>query len=509
VRLVRHPTRAGNVLVRNALALMFSTAGSAALGMAFWAVAARLFSPAEVGRASAEVASVTLLAGLAQLGLTSIFTRFLPVAHRKTGRLLRTGYAAAVALAVALSAGFLLLHFDSSFLPGDVPSLGVFAAAVVLFAVFALQDGVLTAFRRAPWVPVENFTVAALRLAMLPILVGAGGGSGVFSAWAAPMAAGVLVVSVLVFGRLVPAQERARAAPGVAPTRAELVNYSVSQYVGGVVGSVVTLLPPVLVATQLGAQQSAFFYFPWLFSTSCMALLWNIVFSLVVEAVHDVARTRQLLARAVALGGLVTFGAGVALGVGAPWVLSVIGGTYAEGGATSLRLIASSLPFTGIITLYCAVSLITKRTWAVTRLQAIAAGVLVVGSFPAMHRFGTAGMGLTFLVSRVLLAVGAIPGLIDAFRELAAQPATVALSTDTPRPDPAHAETEVIRLPQAASSTIPDAGGGSTGLLQRVLGGTIYLSSAYTGSFLTTTGRLAAEPLRSPASGSLVDGGVR
>jgi len=305
---------------------------------------------------------------------------------------------------------------------------------VVLFAVFALQDGVLTAFRRAPWVPVENFAVAVLRLAMLPILV-AGGHFGLFSAWAVPMGAGVLVVTVLVFGRLVPAQEHALGAPGVAPTRSELVNYAVSQYVGGAVGSVVTLLPPVLVATQLGARQSAFFYFPWLFSTSFIALLWNIVFSLVVEAAHDAHRTRRLLTWAAALGGLVTVGAGVMLGVGAPWVLSIIGGAYAEGGTTPLRLIALSLPLTGISTLYCAVSLILKRTWTVTLLQAVAAAVLVASAFPAMDRWGIAGMGLAFLLSRVLLAVGAIPGLIDAFRELAADAATIVLRPGNPQPD--------------------------------------------------------------------------
>lgn len=60
MRPVRHRNQVGNVLVRNALVLMISTAGSAMLGMAFWAVAGRLFSPSEVGRASAEVASVTV-----------------------------------------------------------------------------------------------------------------------------------------------------------------------------------------------------------------------------------------------------------------------------------------------------------------------------------------------------------------------------------------------------------------------------------------------------------------
>ena len=97
-----------------------------------------------------------------------------------------------------------------------------------------------------------------------------------------------------------------------------MLNYGIAQYVNGVTGSVITLLPPVLVASTMGAQASAVFYLPWLFCTSCMALLWNIVFSLVVEAVHDIARTHHLLIRAAWLGAAVTCGGGLVLGFGAP-----------------------------------------------------------------------------------------------------------------------------------------------------------------------------------------------
>src|SRR5436190_9056447 len=102
---------AGNALVRNAFALMFSTVGSAALGMAFWVVAAHLYEAKEVGHASAEVAAVSLVAGLAQIGLAAIFARFLPVARRKAGRLVTRGYGLSIAAAVVLSVGFVAFGF--------------------------------------------------------------------------------------------------------------------------------------------------------------------------------------------------------------------------------------------------------------------------------------------------------------------------------------------------------------------------------------------------------------
>jgi O-antigen/teichoic acid export membrane protein len=418
-----------NALVRNAFALMFSTVGSAGLGMAFWVVAAHLYDAKEVGRASAEVAAVSLVAGIAQIGLSGVLARFLPVAGRRNAKLVTRAYGASVLGALVLAAGFVALGYGSDFLPRDPVSLTVFSVGVVLYAIFALQDGVLTALRKATWVPTENIIVALVRLVLLPVLLVYGVRFGAFVAWAAPMLGAVLVVTWLVYGWLVPIQRR-EGAPGMLPRRKELLSYAAAQYVGGIVGSVVTLVPPVLVAAHQGAQEAAYFYFPWLFCTAVMALLWNITFSLVVEAIHDLPRTKQLLARAVRLGLLVTVGGGLVLGAFAPWILRVIGPGYAAGGTVSLQLVALSLPFIGVNVLYNALSLIDTRTWKVTTLKAVSAVLFLGLSIPAMDRYGVSGMAFAFLASRVFAALASVPPLIRCYREISANAATVVLTLD-------------------------------------------------------------------------------
>jgi len=105
-------------LERNALALMISTGSTSVLGVVFWAVAARGYSAAAVGLASAHIAAMMLLASLAQLNLSTVFPRFLPTAGWRTRQLLTLGYAACITLAVVVSGGFVLLgggrHFLSS-----------------------------------------------------------------------------------------------------------------------------------------------------------------------------------------------------------------------------------------------------------------------------------------------------------------------------------------------------------------------------------------------------------
>ncbi|HKE65190.1 MAG TPA: oligosaccharide flippase family protein [Micromonosporaceae bacterium] len=408
-----------NALVKNAIALMTATVGSAGLGLAFWVVTAHLFDPATVGRASAQVAAVTLVAGLGQLSIVSIFARFLPVARARTVRMIKAGYATTLAASFLIAVGFVLFGFGRDFLDHGVPSTVLFVVCVLVFAIFSLQDVVLTAFRHATWVLWENIGVAAIRLAALPLLFFFGRSLGAFGAWAIPMMGAVAVVSWLIFRHLGPARVRQGDDRGLLPNRSELLNYTASQYVNSVITSIGGLLPPVLVVSFLGARAGAAFYLPWLFCTATTALLWNIQFSLVVEAVHATDRTRHLLKRAAWLGALVTCDGGAVIGFGAPWILGIAGASYRAEGTVVLRLLALSLPFIGVYSLYSALALITKRTWLATALDGVGAVIFLVGSVATASRHGLVAFGTAFLVSRIVIAVASVPGIVIEYRRLA------------------------------------------------------------------------------------------
>jgi len=127
-------------VVRNAVALMFSTVASAALGMMFWIIGARLYSVGDLGRAAAAVSTITLLAGLAQLSLHSVFIRFLPTAGEATGRFVGLSYLASGSVAVLLAVGFFMLGPSSQFLPPGSVALGTFSVAVLCATFSGLQD---------------------------------------------------------------------------------------------------------------------------------------------------------------------------------------------------------------------------------------------------------------------------------------------------------------------------------------------------------------------------------
>ena len=413
---VRRRNSGGGALVRTAASLMTSTVSSAALGFLFWIVAARWFPAERVGAASAVVSSMSLLGGLAQLNLTSLFARFLPTAGRRSRRLVLTGYAASVAMSLLLGAGFLAFGPGSELTARPVGGV-IFMVAVVTAAIFFIQDGVLAALGRPTWVPVKNVLASGGKLALLPLLAGVAAGSGLILAWIIPMVVAMLAVNWWILARLTPAQADV---PGDEPIdRREVAGFASAEYVNGLLNNTVAYLPPVLVAAVLGPAPSAYFYIPWVIGVAATTMLWNIVTSFVVAASNDGESARAHVHRALALIAAVVVPGTLVLAGGAGPLLGLLGPDYAAQGATGLRLIGCSLPFTGVILGYAAFAMMEKRMWRMVAVQLVSTAGLLAGSWFGLPRVGIVAPALALLVSQAVMALALLPDLIRRYRALA------------------------------------------------------------------------------------------
>src|SRR5580658_2728483 len=181
--------------LRGAVALMISAVGSGSLGLVFWSVAAHHQDASAVGSVSAEVSSITFLAGVGSLNLINVFARFLPEAGWHARRLILISYAGAALTGLVAATIFLLTPIATGLVLGGRPGRVAFASCVVLNSIFCIQDGGLVGFGRATWVPVENILVALARLALLPVTaIFLSASIGVLWSWALPMVMAVIVV---------------------------------------------------------------------------------------------------------------------------------------------------------------------------------------------------------------------------------------------------------------------------------------------------------------------------
>jgi O-antigen/teichoic acid export membrane protein len=394
--------------LRGALALMLSAVAAGGLGFVFWALTVHHQNASAVGAVSAEVSSITFLAIVGSLNLTSIFARFLPVAGWHARRLILISYGG-VALAGLLAAViFLLTPMATGLVLGGGLGRLAFAVCVVLNSIFNIQDGGLVGFGRFSWVPVENILVASARLGLLPLAaMFLSAPIGVLWSWALPMAVAVLLVNVLIVGPLAGRQSKQR--PSL-PTFGELGRLVAIDSVTTAVYAAVTAFLPALVTHRLGASQGGYFYVPWIITTMVGLLLTSISISMMREAIANPEKADFTIRRSMGLALLVVIVVMTACLFLSRLILAPLGPSFAVHGAPLLHWVGLSVPATAVIVLFWAVCLVRRRPWPVfavnlTTSGAIVGGVLLMGPGADISRVGM----IYCIVQWVAAAVVSLP----------------------------------------------------------------------------------------------------
>ena len=408
-----------NPLYTNVYALTLNTVVSSVLGIGYWVLAARLYSPQELGTGAAVISTMTLLSMLSQLNLNSALARFLPAAGRRGGALIGYAYAASCGVALLLGTGFLVL------VPGVADRMGLgsagpllaagFVVAVAAWGVFTLQDSVLTALRGAVWVPVENAAFGVAKLVLLVALAAVAPSTGIFLSWTVPVLLALVPINLLVFRRLLPPLHR-RAQASVLPARRLLLRFVTLDYVGFLFLQAGTNALPVLVTSVLGAGANAVFYVGWLLGSSMELVAYHFGMSLTVESAADPSRLARY-ARDVLRRGLLLLGAGsLLLFACAPLLLAPFGGGYADASSTVLRLFALAVVPKLVVTVFVAACRLRQRVGPIVAVQAGTSTIVVSLALLGMRPFGVAAVGVAYLTAQVVAAAVVLPALVRLVR---------------------------------------------------------------------------------------------
>jgi O-antigen/teichoic acid export membrane protein len=429
-------------LTRSVYSLMGNTALTAGLGLAFWLLAARLFSSDEVGRDSALIVSMIALSQLGQLNLGGAIVRFLPRAGKRTATAVLGAYGLSTGVCLLLATAFVLamprLSESFDFLSDDWALAVSYVVAVALWSIFALQDAVLTALRRAPWVPVENGAFGLLKIAGLVLLGAVGAAHGVFIAWAVPMLLLLGPVNYLIFKRAIPVHVEKHPEPTsvvVEFTRRSLVRFLGQDYFASLLGLGTVMVLPLLVVALVGTQENAYFYIAYTIITSFELLFINIVTSLMVEGAFDEQRIVELSRRVARRLAAVAVPGSVVLIVAAPLLLSPFGPEYSREAAPVLRILACATIFRAIAALFIGIQRLHGRGLPIVMVSGLRVAVLLPLTVLLAGPLGIDGVAIAWLAASVPVALFITPWLVRFLRG-----------------------SEHLGVPNAASTTGPYAG---------------------------------------------------
>ncbi|MBL7492341.1 MULTISPECIES: lipopolysaccharide biosynthesis protein [unclassified Frankia] len=407
------PRRKMSMLYRNGLAGVANSVLSALLGAGFWVIAARESSTTAVAVGTALVSALMALATLSQMSLGGALSAYLPGAGEHQRALVLRSYGMAVLISVVLGGAFAAAapRLDHSFhILAPVGAAIGFTLSVTVWAIFSLQDLVVTSLRKAIWLPLENTTYS---LTKFVVLVAMGSGTTalmLLTAWVVPAAIATVVVSSIVFGKLLNKRESG-AEPAVLTQAPQLEGYR--RFLAGTTLALifeqlaVTLLPVFIVA-GLGTEKGAEFGIAWMLIQALDQFPMILGFSMTVEGaqpgadvrpIHRTLRKRTV----VGMGGLVVVGI-----LAAPIITTIFGGAYRHGSTTILQLLLIGSVGRAVNSLALCAALARRRLAPLIGIHGAIAVMVPIGALVLGRWWGLVGVGIAWSVAQSVVALGVL-----------------------------------------------------------------------------------------------------
>lgn len=375
------------------------------IGFVFWALAGKLFGAHAVGLASVVFSAATLLAMLANLGLSIGLIRYLPSSVDRPA-LLQTVFAANLAASLAFGGIYLAgAPLWAANLIAELHGAGfiaVFLALTAAITLGAIVRDTFVAYRAAKYTFAYTLVSQVARIGFLLVFIGRGA-SGLVSSTMLAFALGLVFSSGLHLRKVEPAYRlSSRVDAGVLR---QLIPFSLGSHLTNVLLFVPQLVFPMMILEMLGAVPSAHAYIPlmigWMVTSPAVALL-NSAFA---ESSHDLERADRILWRTggLAVGISVVVGAGVYALAGP--LLSLVGAEYVEASQGLLRLLAVAAPLITFNQAYINYLRIYKKVRLMTVLNLALTAVIMGLAAVMIPRMGIDGAGVSVLAAYGFMAV--------------------------------------------------------------------------------------------------------
>jgi O-antigen/teichoic acid export membrane protein len=390
-------------LVRNSLYIMTTTVVNSAFGFVFWLIAARLFAPDVVGLTAAIIATSTVVALLASLGVGSTLIQSLPEHGWSTGWSLTfwAGMATAALTSLVLGGAVLLVLplIGGQFIVLHHPVYAVaFAVGTVATTGGAIFDYVFLSERAAGNMLGRNAVVAGGKVlaTLLLILVVGSNALAVLGAWALAAVVGLGLGAALLIRRVHFLQ---RHRPSALLRRAHgLRSLLVGHQLIGMGGALLPYLLPLMVAARLSTRDNAYFYTTWMMGGIFLIIAAAVSQSLFAEGAHTpddvLLKARTALAVISATLAPCLVGVFVLGGI----MLSAFGPAYAQHGVGLLHVVLLAAIPDAINNTYVAVLRVRRRLLAAAVLNlGIGFGTVALSWF-LLPVLGIIGVGWAWLV---------------------------------------------------------------------------------------------------------------
>lgn len=382
-------------LFKNSLFIMLSSAESAIFGFFFWFLAAKLYPTEAIGLATAMISSLGLLNSISRLGFDQSIIRFLPEMDKN--RIYWTSALFTAFISAILGTIFVLfIEFFSPSLNALRDIFPVYILFLIFYSITATNSSCFIAMRRAEIDFVQKMLLGSRILLLIPLTFL--GVFGIFfSVGFAYFIAIVFSVGFLIF-------KFGFKFSGIDQKfLKDSISFSAGNHVANLLGTMPSMLMPIMVLNVLGAEQNAIYYIAYTIGAFVFIIPSSFGTSLFVEGSHGEPMRKKTIKSIFGIYALL-LPAVLGIIVLGEYLLAFLGKHY-EAGLSLLRIFAVSSLFAPFLSIYSTIKRVQKDLKGLIAMNFLLSALLISLSYFLMLLYGVNGIGYAWLLSYAFCSV--------------------------------------------------------------------------------------------------------
>lgn len=382
-------------LFKNSLFIILSSLESAVFGFFFWFLAAKLYTVEEIGFATAMISSLGLLNSISRLGVDQSMIRFFPEMDRN-----RIFWTSALFTAlVSAILGSIFVSFIEFFSPSLIALkkiLPIYILFLLFYSITATNSSCFIAMRRAEIDFVQKMLLGS-RIMMLIPLTFLGTFGIFFSIGFAYSIATAFSFSFLMF------KFGFKFSWIDIKFLKDSLRFSAGNYFANLLGTMPSMLMPIIVLNILGAEQNAIYYIAYTIGAFVFIIPASFGTSLFVEGSYGEPMRKKTIKSLIGIYALLLPAVLAVLLLGEN-LLAFLGKHYGSG-LPLLRIFAITSLFAPLISIYTTIKRVQKDLKGLIAMSLLLSSLLIFLSYLLIILYGTIGVSYAWFFSYAFCSI--------------------------------------------------------------------------------------------------------
>jgi len=393
---------ANDSLYRNSIYLMMSTFVGSFFGFFFWIVNTKLYTPEQIGLATALISSLSLITGFSLLGLNLGIIRYLPKAEKKTDQI-NTVLTIVLCSTLVVSVIYLLgLPYFSPkllFLTQNTLFLIIFIILAVFFSLESIYNNVFIAYRNSKYVFYKSI-IGNIAKVTTPLILLAFGSYAIFISSTIGSVI-TFFVSIFILYKLFNYKFQLVIKKDIF---SKMFKLSFGNYIASFAASLPLTLLPIMITNTLGPKQAAFFYMDMAIVGLLTAIQSSIGQSLFAEGSHNDKELKKHVIKSIKFYLLIMVPAILVIVLFGKYILLFFGKDYSSEGIALLQILVLSVIFTSINSLLSAI-LNIKGKVNIILVMCIIGPIILLTLIYFLLPHGLISLGYAWLVGEGIISL--------------------------------------------------------------------------------------------------------